>query len=134
MPALRMMITSANLKVNLKVISHWKQFSFRESEIRLLLDFSKASVHCKFCFFLILVYIVAKLQWIKIVIIMKDLKNNIGLFLEFLKKYFNQFSEYLRFYHRTQHISKFTLSKRNLNFIRREFNYTLLIFKKSIKC
>ena len=85
MPALRMMITSDNLKVNLKVISHWKQFSFRETEIRLLLDFSKASVHFKSCFFLILVYIVTKLQWIKRAIIMKDLKNNISLFLEFLK-------------------------------------------------
>ena len=64
---------------------------------------------------------------------MKDLKNNIGL--RVFKKYFNQFSEYFRFYHRTQHISKFTLSRRNnLNFIRREFNYTLLTFKKGIKC
>ena len=70
---------------------------------------------------------------------MKDLRKDItGLFLDFFLNYFNQFSVYMRFYHRIQHICKFTphsVGEMILNnFIRREFNYTLLILKESIKC
>lgn len=59
---------------------------------------------------------------------MKDLKNNIDLFLEFFKNILISFLSTLDFIIGL-HISKFTLSRRNnLNFIRREFSLYLTDF------